>query len=81
MKRKKKVSISQSKDACADNFSSAQRCWHFVSGGGSDVSNSVAAAEHVLLLLVRLLPPPSPYVFLFVSPTLLLVSLGLSLLL
>lgn len=58
LERKRKVNISQSKDVCADNFDSAQRRWHFVSGGGSYVSNSAAAA-HSLFSTPRS-SPPSP---------------------
>lgn len=60
LERKRKVTISPSKNVCADNFDSAQRRWHFVSGGGSYVSNSVAAAHSMFSTPHSSPPTPLP---------------------
>ena len=79
LKRKKKnVYISESKDACDDSLEFCPEMLAFSSGGGSSVSNSVPAAFRVLSSS-PFFSTLSPYVFLFVSPTLLLVSFCLSL--
>ena len=75
--KKKNVYISESKDACDDSLDFCPEMLAFSSGGGSSVSNSVPAAFRVLSSSP--FSTPSPDVFLFVSPTLLLVSFCLSL--